>query len=103
MVRSVSFSYHEIRNLCLTQALSSFILLPASPNRASLGATNGLCQMAVSICRAIGPAGANSLFSLSLKQSFLGGYMVYYVLLATVCASLVVASFLPSPVVVVGK
>ncbi|KAK0501218.1 major facilitator superfamily domain-containing protein [Armillaria luteobubalina] len=67
----------------------------ASPNRASLGATNGLCQMAVSICRAIGPAGANSLFSLSLKQSFLGGYMVYYVLLATVCASLVVASFLP--------
>ncbi|KAL1660901.1 major facilitator superfamily domain-containing protein [Schizophyllum commune] len=68
----------------------------ASPNRASLGATNGLCQMSVSIMRAIGPAAANSLFSLSIKHNYLGGWMVYYVLLGTSLVSLYVASLLPA-------
>ncbi|KAF9048269.1 MFS general substrate transporter [Hymenopellis radicata] len=67
----------------------------ASPNRASLGATNGICQMTVSVFRAIGPAAANSLFSLSLKENLMGGYFVYYVLIATTGVSLVVASLLP--------
>ncbi|TRM65076.1 major facilitator superfamily domain-containing protein [Schizophyllum amplum] len=68
----------------------------ASPNRASLGATNGLCQMSVSIMRAIGPAAANSLFSLSIKHNYLGGWMVYYVLLAVGGVALFIASLLPS-------
>ncbi|KAF8920738.1 major facilitator superfamily domain-containing protein [Mucidula mucida] len=67
----------------------------ASPNRASLGATNGICQMSVSVFRAIGPAAANSLFSMSLKENLMGGYFVYYVLIATTGVSLVVASLLP--------
>ncbi|KDR78797.1 hypothetical protein GALMADRAFT_244352 [Galerina marginata CBS 339.88] len=67
----------------------------ASPNRASLGATNGLCQMSVSVMRAIGPAAANSLFSLSIDKDYLGGYLVYYTLLAVVGVSLVIASMLP--------
>ncbi|KAF8896546.1 major facilitator superfamily multidrug-resistance, DHA1 sub-family [Infundibulicybe gibba] len=67
----------------------------ASPNRASLGATNGLSQMSVSIMRAIGPAAANSMFSLSIEKNYLGGYLVYYVLVAVVGVSVFVASKLP--------
>ncbi|KAK7044081.1 hypothetical protein VNI00_007797 [Paramarasmius palmivorus] len=84
----LSFSYGAI-----------FIYIQAaSPNRASLGATNGLSQMSVSICRAIGPAAANSLFSLSMKKNYLGGYMVYYVLLTIAALALVAASMLPKKV-----
>ena len=57
---------------------------------------SGLCQMSVSIMRAIGPAAANSLFSLSIKHNYLGGWMVYYVLLGTSLVSLYVASLLPA-------
>ncbi|KAJ7183235.1 member of major facilitator superfamily multidrug-resistance, DHA1 sub-family [Mycena filopes] len=67
----------------------------AAPNRASLGATNGLCQLVVSIMRAIGPAAANSLFSLSMEKGYMNGWMVYYVLMATTCAALWVAAQLP--------
>ncbi|KAJ6608661.1 member of major facilitator superfamily multidrug-resistance, DHA1 sub-family [Mycena sp. CBHHK59/15] len=67
----------------------------AAPNRASLGATNGLCQLSVSLMRTIGPAAANSLFSLSMEKGYLGGWMVYYVLMATVCVALWVALQLP--------
>ncbi|KAG6836905.1 hypothetical protein H0H93_001492 [Arthromyces matolae] len=60
----------------------------ASPNRASLGATNGLSQMTVSIMRAIGPAAANSLFSLSMEKGYLDGYLVYYVLIGVALMAL---------------
>lgn len=70
----------------------------ASPNRASLGGTNGLCQMTVSVFRAIGPAATNGLFSLSISEGYLGGFLVYYVLLATSAVSLGVASLLPGQV-----
>ncbi len=49
----------------------------SAPNKASLGATNGLSQTVVSITRAIGPAFATSLFSLSVEKNILGGYGVY--------------------------
>ncbi|KAF8235749.1 member of major facilitator superfamily multidrug-resistance, DHA1 sub-family [Tricholoma matsutake] len=67
----------------------------ASPSRGSLGATNGLSQMTVSIMRAIGPAAANSLFAMTVEKNYLGGYLVYYVLVAVVCGAMVVASQLP--------
>ncbi|KAJ6577494.1 member of major facilitator superfamily multidrug-resistance, DHA1 sub-family [Mycena capillaripes] len=67
----------------------------AAPNRASLGATNGLCQLSVSLMRTIGPAAANSLFSLSIEKRYLGGYMVYYVLMATTCVALWASAQLP--------
>ncbi|KAF8207059.1 major facilitator superfamily multidrug-resistance, DHA1 sub-family [Mycena galopus ATCC 62051] len=67
----------------------------AAPNRASLGATNGLCQLSVSIMRAIGPAAANSLFSLSMEHGYMNGYMYCYVLIAVTCVALWVGSLLP--------
>jgi hypothetical protein len=51
--------------------------------------------MSVSIMRAIGPAAANSLFSISMAKGYLGGYLVYYILVFVVCGSLVIASMLP--------
>jgi hypothetical protein len=62
----------------------------ASPNRASLGATNGIAQLLVSIVRAVGPATTTTLFSLSLAEGYMGGGLVYVVLLAV---SLVVVTF----------
>ncbi|KAG6807315.1 hypothetical protein H0H92_008033 [Tricholoma furcatifolium] len=67
----------------------------ASPNRASLGGTNGLCQMSVSAMRAIGPAVTNSLFSLSIEHNYLHGYFVYYFLATIVCVAIYIATFLP--------
>ncbi|KAH9054514.1 MFS general substrate transporter [Lactarius vividus] len=67
----------------------------AAPNRRSLGATNGVAQMVVSIQRAIGPAAAASLFAFSLENGILGGNFVYVVLLALVCVGLCVATQLP--------
>jgi MFS family permease len=67
----------------------------ASPNRASLGGTNGICQCLVSTTRAFGPAIANSLFSLSMEKGYLGGSLVYYVLVGVVCMALTLATFLP--------
>ncbi|KAF9016605.1 MFS general substrate transporter [Hymenopellis radicata] len=60
----------------LAGAIFMFITASA-PNKASLGATNGLSQTVVSITRAIGPAFATSLFSLSVEKNILGGYGVY--------------------------
>jgi hypothetical protein len=51
--------------------------------------------MTVSLMRAIGPAVANSLFSITMEKKYLGGYLVYYVLVAIVCGSMMVASLLP--------
>lgn len=57
---------------------SIFIYMSSSaPSQKSLGAINGLGQTSVAICRAIGPATANSLFALSVKYNICGGYGVY--------------------------
>ncbi|KAF5342128.1 hypothetical protein D9611_001435 [Ephemerocybe angulata] len=72
-----------------------FIFINAASPRESLGATNGLCQMTVSVMRAIGPAAANSLFSVSIERNLLGGWLVYYVLLAITCIALFIGTLLP--------
>lgn len=53
----------------------------AAPNKASLGATNGIAQLSVSIVRAVGPALASSLYSLSIDEEhhYMNGMLVYYV------------------------
>jgi len=67
----------------------------ASPNKRSLGATNGVAQTMVSIQRTIGPAGAASLFAFSLDKNILGGNFAYVVLFAVVLVGLGVALQLP--------
>ncbi|KAI0059266.1 MFS general substrate transporter [Artomyces pyxidatus] len=76
-----------------------FIYIAASsPNKASLGATNGLAQLMVSVMRALGPAAANSLFSLSIQHNLLGGRLVYIVLLVMTIGSIGVGAMLPRQV-----
>lgn len=72
----------------------------AAPNRASLGATNGLAQLMCSIVRAIGPALTNSLFSLSIdpEHHYLDGWLVYWVLLGITGIAFGGSLFLPTKV-----
>ena len=67
----------------------------AAPNKRSLGATNGIAQMVISMQRTIGPAAAASLFAFSLEKNLLGGNFAYVVLLGIVWAGLSVAVQLP--------
>lgn len=73
-----------------------FIYIAASaPNKRSLGATNGLAQMLISIVRAIGPAVATSFFALSIEHDIMHGYFVYVVLFGMIVAAAGVGMLLP--------
>ncbi|KAF8557103.1 MFS multidrug-resistance DHA1 sub-family [Imleria badia] len=77
---------------------SIFIYIAAaSPNRASLGATNGIAQLLVSITRAIGPASVTSMFSISTKTPE-HAWFVYYYLLSLVCLGIGASLLLPRKV-----
>ena len=45
--------------------------------------------------RAIGPAAANSLFSLSIEKGYLRGQLVYYVLVVISVGALAIGTMLP--------
>ncbi|KAI6044366.1 major facilitator superfamily domain-containing protein [Pisolithus marmoratus] len=86
--------------ICCVSASFSFSVTfiyinAAAPNRASIGATNGLAQMMVSVMRAFGPACANSAFSLSIQKHVMGGYFVYWMMVAMVAITFVIGLFLP--------
>ncbi|EKM58463.1 uncharacterized protein PHACADRAFT_89967 [Phanerochaete carnosa HHB-10118-sp] len=67
----------------------------AAPNRHSLGATNGLAQLAASAVRAFGPAVSTSLFAASLQNHWLGGYAVYAILVSLSALGLLAGRQLP--------
>ncbi|KIY69690.1 MFS general substrate transporter [Cylindrobasidium torrendii FP15055 ss-10] len=71
------------------------IITASAPCKASLGATNGLSQTAISIIRAIGPAFSASMFSVSVENNILYGYGVYALLFTFAILSLIPASMLP--------
>ncbi|OAX43209.1 MFS general substrate transporter [Rhizopogon vinicolor AM-OR11-026] len=73
-----------------------FMYINASaPNRASIGATNGLAQTVVSITRAVGPALVNTAYSLSIEKQLLGGNMVYWLMVGMAWIAIGVGSVLP--------
>ncbi|TFK69972.1 MFS general substrate transporter [Pluteus cervinus] len=71
-------------------------IVAASPNRASLGATNGLNQMTVSLTRALGPALFATVWSLTIEHKYLHGQLVYLVLVGVSLLSIFIGSLLPS-------
>lgn len=85
--------------LCVFSSFSfsvTFIYInAAAPNRASIGATNGLAQMMVSVMRAIGPVASNSAFSLSIQRHVMGGYFVYWMMMGMASITLIMGFFLP--------
>ncbi|KAG1789526.1 major facilitator superfamily domain-containing protein [Suillus plorans] len=66
----------------------------AAPNRASLGATNGIAQVAVAVARIIGPASATSIFSYSLQKGH-DAWSIYYFFTAIVFLAVGTALSLP--------
>ena len=55
------------------------------PNPSSLGATNGLVQMAMCLARTFSPAFSNSTFAASVDHKFLGGNTWVVVLAGIAC------------------
>ncbi|KAF8434115.1 major facilitator superfamily domain-containing protein [Boletus edulis BED1] len=72
-------------------------IVAAAPNRASLGATNGIAQLLVSVMRTIGPASTSSMFSISTKTPE-HAWFVYYFLLLLVCVGISASLLLPRKV-----
>jgi hypothetical protein len=81
--------------LSLDQACIYIYITAASPNKQSLGATNGLALTLVSIGRLIAPAMANSLLAFSIQYEILWGYAIYMVLIFLTIGEIGFASKLP--------
>lgn len=56
-----------------------------APSPSSLGTTNGLVQISMSLARAFGPAFANSTFAISVESGALGGNLWVVVLGGIAC------------------
>ena len=67
----------------------------ASPNKRSLGATNGLAQTLVSIGRIVTPVLASSLLSFSIQYHIAWGYAAYIMLVFLAIGGIGLASQLP--------
>jgi len=83
--------------LCLSYGAVFIFIAAAAPNKASLGATNGLAQLSVSILRAVGPALASSMYSLSVDRDhhYMNGGLVYYVTVTLSLGAIWMGSLLP--------
>ena len=75
----------------------AIFIAAAAPNKASLGATNGLAQLSVSIVRAVGPALASWMYSLSIDEDhhYMNGGLVYYVTVTLSIGAIWLGSLLP--------
>jgi len=93
----MQWSNKLIRVLQAVYSYTSLLHRP-SPNHAFIGATNGIAQLLVSIKRAIGPTAAASHFSLSTKEGYIGGNLVYVVFLMVSLAAIAFGTTLPQQV-----
>ncbi|KAF8348802.1 major facilitator superfamily domain-containing protein [Amanita rubescens] len=85
---------YPIKDMCYSCIF--IYIVASSPNKSSLGTTNGISQMTVSIARATGPTLATSLFSYSIERNVLGGYAVYAIIFVLSCLALIPAVWLPT-------
>ena len=95
---SEELNHLSICFLRLSVSGAVFIFIAAAtPNKASLGVMNGLAQVSVSAVRAVGPALASSMYSLSIDEDhhYMGGWLVYYVVVALSLGAIWVGSLLP--------
>ncbi|CAE6499729.1 unnamed protein product [Rhizoctonia solani] len=70
---------------CMASSCVAIYVNSSALSKDSLGTLNGISQTIISIVRAVGPAAATSLFSLSTQKNLLGGNFVYVVLLGMSC------------------
>jgi hypothetical protein len=81
--------------LTMLPAAMYLYISSAAPNKRSLGAVNGLSQVATSIQSTVGPAAADWLFAFSLTHNVLGGNFAYVVLVDVACVALGISKQLP--------
>lgn len=67
-------------SLMMCNPCLALFIRAAAPNRASLGATNGVAQMVAAGARIIAPASATSVFSYSMQEGH-DAWLVYYFLM----------------------
>lgn len=67
-------------SLMMCNPCLALFIRAAAPNRASLGATNGIAQMVAAGARIIAPASATSIFSYSMQEGH-DAWLVYYFLM----------------------
>jgi len=79
----------------ITIACIFIYIAASSPNRGSLGATNGIAQMVVSIMRTFGPGFAASVFSISIEKPG-NWWIVHFFLMTFVFTGIGASLFLPS-------
>ncbi|KAG1814962.1 major facilitator superfamily domain-containing protein [Suillus variegatus] len=79
-------------NMCYS--CGSMYIAAASPNRASLGATNGVAHTVAACVRIIGPASATSMFSFSMRDPYYA-WAVYYFMMMLGLLSIGVSFLLP--------
>jgi MFS family permease len=75
-------------------ACGAMYIAAASPNRASLGATNGLAQTLAACARIIGPASTMSMFSFSVRDPS-NAWAVYYFTMVLAFLAIGASSLLP--------
>jgi len=88
----------QLSSLCVSEMGYGTVYLyisSAAPNKRSLGAANGLSQVATAVQSAVGPAAADWLFAYSLTHNVLGGNLAYVVLVGVVSVALCVSTQLP--------
>ncbi|KAG1768481.1 MFS multidrug-resistance DHA1 sub-family [Suillus occidentalis] len=68
-------------NLIMCYSCLALFVKAAAPNRASVGATNGITQLFVAGARIIGPASATSIFSYSMQEGH-DAWLAYYFMMA---------------------
>lgn len=83
---------------CASTASIFIYIAAAAPNRQSIGATNGIAQMAVSMMRTFGPSFANSMYSLSMEHGYMGGWLVWWALLFISAIALACSTLVPNQV-----
>ncbi|KAG1791879.1 major facilitator superfamily domain-containing protein [Suillus plorans] len=79
-------------NMCYS--CGSMYIAAASPNRASLGATNGVAHTVAACVRIIGPASAMSMFSFSVRDPYYA-WAVYYFMMMLGLLAIGVSFLLP--------
>ncbi|KAG2138616.1 major facilitator superfamily domain-containing protein [Suillus bovinus] len=78
---SVGVQLSLLTSLVMCYPCLTLFIRAAAPNRASLGATNGIIQLVVTGAKIIGPASAASVFSYSLQEGH-DAWLIYYYLMA---------------------
>ncbi|KAG0698309.1 major facilitator superfamily domain-containing protein [Suillus ampliporus] len=79
-------------NMCYS--CGAMYIAAATPNRASLGATNGLSQTVAAFVRIIGPASAMSMFSFSASNPYYA-WAVYYFMMVLALLTIGASFLLP--------